>query len=212
MNIGLQIATVLAQSGFHPLHANQGNPALTILDAWLPKGVILDVALEEIAAFQIIDYIRKTPSVADTLIILVASVYNHSAYKRKPKSLYGADDYIEQHHIHDLLPIKLARIALPTTDAKTPTEACQPLRMKPQMRLETKQQIIALAHTIICDIALYYQDEIEAALLHNKPETLSAALLEGREMLSAQVDSKKMADWDPIQDAFNNLLKSLHKD
>ena len=43
-------------------------------------------------------------------VILIASVFNKTAYKRTPHSLYGADDYVEQHHIPDMLPVKLARL------------------------------------------------------------------------------------------------------
>ena len=34
-------------------------------------------------------------------VVLVASIYNRTGYKRRPTSLYGADDYVEQHHIPD---------------------------------------------------------------------------------------------------------------
>ncbi len=43
-------------------------------------------------------------------MVLVASVYNRTGYKRRPTSLYGADDYVEQHHIPDALVGKLERL------------------------------------------------------------------------------------------------------
>ena len=50
---------------------------------------------------------RRAPT---TRVVLVASIYNRTGYKRRPTSLYGADDYVEQHHIPDALVGKLERL------------------------------------------------------------------------------------------------------
>ena len=43
-------------------------------------------------------------------VVLVASVYRPTGYKRRPTRLYGADDYIEIHHLGDALSVKLRRL------------------------------------------------------------------------------------------------------
>lgn len=209
--ISQQIGITLKQNGFYPLHANKGNLVVKIMEAWIPKGLVLDVAIEEIPAFQIIDHVRMSQNLSDTRIILVASVYNHSAYKRNPKSLYGADDYIEQHHIHDMLPVKLSKLADFTIDTETQHTSAITQRMINQDDPKSKEQIVALAHSIVCDIALYHQNEIEDVLHNGDIEHLSQPLDEGRRMLSESISAEQLTDWDPIQDAFNKLLDSLRK-
>ena len=57
--------------------------------------------------------LRGKPSLSDTGIILIASVFQHTRYKRAPTSLYGADDYVEKHHIRDRLLEKITRLLPP---------------------------------------------------------------------------------------------------
>jgi hypothetical protein len=42
-------------------------------------------------------------------------------YKRTPVSLYGADDYIEKHHIPDFLPVKIRNLIQSSESSKTRT-------------------------------------------------------------------------------------------
>jgi hypothetical protein len=45
--------------------------------------------------------------------VLLSSVYDMRRYKRTPTNLYGADDYIEKHHIPDFLVNKLRKLIFP---------------------------------------------------------------------------------------------------
>jgi hypothetical protein len=40
----------------------------------------------------------------------LASIHDKTRYKREPESLYGADDYIERHHIQDELLSKIQKV------------------------------------------------------------------------------------------------------
>ena len=71
---------------------------------------VLDVALPGMFAFQLIEEIQTWTNPAPPKIILLSSVYKYTAYKRLPSSLYGADDYIEKHHMGDLLVPKILRL------------------------------------------------------------------------------------------------------
>jgi CheY-like chemotaxis protein len=64
-----------------------------------PDVVLLDVALPTMYGFEICERIRNTPALSGVKTILIASIYDKTRYKREPQSLYGADDYIEKHHI-----------------------------------------------------------------------------------------------------------------
>lgn len=70
-----------------------------------PAALVVDVGLPRVLAYQLVDEIRAVG--ARVGVILVASVYSRTAYKRRPASLHGADDYVEQHHVPDQLGEKL---------------------------------------------------------------------------------------------------------
>lgn len=85
--------------------SHDGESALRKMEARPPHVAIVDVALPGLYAFEVVEKVRSRPGLADVKIILLSSVYNKMAYKRTPASLYGADDYIEKHHVpNDLVP------------------------------------------------------------------------------------------------------------
>lgn len=82
---------------------NDGKSAMAAIEAEKPAVVLLDVALPSMYGFEICEAVRKIPDLASVKLILIASVYDKTRYKRNPESLYGADAYIEKHHIPDSL-------------------------------------------------------------------------------------------------------------
>jgi DNA-binding response OmpR family regulator len=84
---------------------HDGDSALRIMDENPPLVAIVDVALPGLYAYEVVEKVRSRPGLSEVKIILLSSVYNKMAYKRSPSSLYGADDYIEKHHVpNDLVP------------------------------------------------------------------------------------------------------------
>jgi CheY-like chemotaxis protein len=78
-----------------------------------PAALVVDVGLPRVLAYQLVDDVRAAG--VPMGVILVASVYSRTAYKRRPSSLHGADDYVEQHHVPDQLGEKLLRLLPPGT-------------------------------------------------------------------------------------------------
>ncbi|MBI1820864.1 MAG: response regulator [Nitrospirae bacterium] len=142
---------VLTREGFEVFLAGTGKEALSILEKERPEVAYLDVALPQVLGFEICEIIKESSQLKGTKVILVSSIYDKTRYKREPKSLYGADDYIERHHIQDLLIPKLNQLFqtenvivaptvpsgppvfeeeqtdnLPVTGEAQPEEACQP--------------------------------------------------------------------------------------
>lgn len=96
---------VSKESGFVVFKETDGIDAMNLINKEMPDIVIIDVALPRLFGFEICEQIRATEHLQHVKIILVASIYSKTSYKRKPDTLYGADDYIEKHHIHnDLIP------------------------------------------------------------------------------------------------------------
>lgn len=96
---------VSKEPGFVVFKETDGIDAMNVINKEIPDIVIIDVALPRLFGFEICDQIRATENLKHIKIILVASIYSKTSYKRRPDTLYGADDYIEKHHIHnDLIP------------------------------------------------------------------------------------------------------------
>ena len=101
---------MLAAAGFSLRQARSGEEAWAAIGSWRPHVALLDVALPGVPAFELCDRVRADKDLRGTGLILIASVFQQTRYKRAPTSLYGADDYIEKHHIRDRLPDKVARL------------------------------------------------------------------------------------------------------
>jgi CheY-like chemotaxis protein len=104
------IGEVLASAGFELRTALSGDDAWETIGSWRPHVALLDVALPGVPAFELCDRVRADRGLCGTGLILIASVFQQTRYKRAPTSLYGADDYVEKHHIRDWLPGKVARL------------------------------------------------------------------------------------------------------
>lgn len=104
------VVQILASEPFTVLCCHDGKEALALIEEHRPDVVLLDVALPTLYGFEICDTIRNTPELSAVKTILIAAIYDKTRYKREPQSLYGADDYIEKHHIPDSLSAKIYRL------------------------------------------------------------------------------------------------------
>lgn len=104
------IGEVLKAAGFELVIGTGGQDILAIVEKERPSVVIVDVGLPNILGFEIASLIKKRSDLKDTSVILLASIHDKTRYKREPESLYGADDYIERHHIQDELVVKIQKI------------------------------------------------------------------------------------------------------
>jgi predicted Zn finger-like uncharacterized protein len=117
------IGEVLSARSFSLRQARTGEETWEAIGSWRPHVVLLDVALPGLPAFELCDHVRADRGVRGTGLILIASVFQQTRYKRAPTSLYGADDYIEKHHIRDQLPGKVARLLPAGREPVAPLEA-----------------------------------------------------------------------------------------
>ena len=104
------VSDVLARESFDVSVYNDGMEAFNAILKQKPDVVLLDVALPSMYGFEVCDAIRKNPEISSVKVILIASIYDKTRYKRAPLSLYGADDYIEKHHIPDSLAAMVYRL------------------------------------------------------------------------------------------------------
>jgi predicted Zn finger-like uncharacterized protein len=107
------VSTVLTDAGFRVEMASNGVEALKKATELRPQGLVLDVGLPGIYGFELCERLKGGDETRHIKIILLSSVYDMRRYKRTPASLYGADDYIEKHHIPDYLPVKMRKLIFP---------------------------------------------------------------------------------------------------
>ncbi len=184
------IGEVLTTAGFSLRQSRTGEEAWTALGSWRPHVALLDVALPGVPAFELCDRVRADSMLRGTGLILIASVFQQTRYKRAPTSLYGADDYIEKHHIRDWLPDKIARL-LPAggeAAASAPVAPAPPAGGRhgsidereqetlireelygsrgpePQGQDRRQERLRRYARIIISDIALYNQELVEQGI------------------------------------------------
>ena len=107
------VSDVLINAGFRVETAADGVEALKKATEHRPQGMVLDVGLPGIYGFELCERLKGNDATKSIKIVLLSSVYDQRRYKRTPDHLYGADDYIEKHHIPDFLAIKLRKLIFP---------------------------------------------------------------------------------------------------
>jgi DNA-binding response OmpR family regulator len=203
-------------AGYHVTTAADGVAARAHLRAIAPEVLVVDVALPQVLAYELCDEIRARG--LPTKVILVASVYHRTAYKRRPTSLYGADDYIEQHHLPDALLGKIARLLprepAPRVGPPDPTEAAA-IRQAGEGRLKLRygshdegvERARRLAALIVADVVLYNGEAMsEWRAGHELPARVREDLEEGRLLFELRVPAEIRGGRDFIAEALGEVL------
>ena len=223
------IRKLCADAGYRVLAVGDGQAALAAIDR-KPAALVLDVALPSVHAYEIVEEVKRRAP--ETRVVLVASIYNRTGYKRRPTSLYGADDYVEQHHIPDALLVKLERligpaplaVELPAAHVLTPEgekirdagegrmQALPAKTIAPKM-VERAER---LARLIVADIALYNGDALDAADHHGHEAELEARLRmdleEGRLLFDLRVPAEVRKTRDFIAEALAEIRKQRREE
>jgi DNA-binding response OmpR family regulator len=191
--------------------------------------LVVDVALPPAPGYELTGF--ELTSVARTagvkVVILVASVFRRTSYKRQPRRLYGADDYVEIHHLGDHLPSRLrAHLGLGAAslsgDAPDGREgsgggpAVESLREVLGTLNERGDEHLleqtprGLAMLIVADLLLYNGDRITQVDSVEEALAAVASDLEGARDLFGQV-RPEVVDGDPIGEAFRELVAGLER-
>lgn len=108
-----RVEDILKAEDFEVFKAYDGVDALAIIEKIRPNVAILDVALPMMYGFEVCEHIKGHVELKEAVkVILMAAIYDKTRYKRNPTSLYGADDFIEIHHLHDDIVPKINRLIL----------------------------------------------------------------------------------------------------
>ncbi len=166
------IRDVLQKADISCQVSHDGPSALALMKARPPHVVLVDVALPGLYAFEVVDKVRAVPGLGNVKIILLSSVYNKMAYKRTPASLYGADAYIEKHHIPNDLVAYIHRLvtdAVPTEEGVKPEEGEETVTGEAQSPSE-EREVRQFAAEVNSKIKQAEDDEVSAGRSSEIPE------------------------------------------
>jgi DNA-binding response OmpR family regulator len=204
------------------------------MDRHPPQVAIVDVALPGLFAFEVVEKVRKRPGLAGVKIMLLSSVYNKMAYKRRPNTLYGADDYIEKHHIPFDLIAKIHNLIegkppAATGEGSAPEEVPTPLEidaLKARLQhAEESESVLApsdlaalakaqrLARIIASDISLYDEAKVMEGIRSGTFfELFAAEIAEGRQHFLARIPESLLHRGAILDDAFNELIEHFRRE
>lgn len=234
------IKDFLLSRGFEVIVAKDGVEALQFLEIKAPDIAVVDVALPGIYGFEICDFIKNNEKLRHIKIILLASIYDKTRYKRMPSSIYGADDYIEMHHIPDQLVPKLNKLLGRDADAVRPPVKTHAREFEAvvieEKRFSEKIKHIAdrdvkvempkrggtdaaheeakrLARIIMSDIILYNQEAVESGLKGgNLLELLKDDIKEGQAYYAKRVPAEVRKNTAYLKNAFEELIDKMKKE
>lgn len=222
------VARVLTREGFAFEHVADGVAAESRLRDERFDALVIDVGLSGTAGYALVERAKAMgPDAGAQVVVLVASVYRRTSYKRRPSRLYGADDYVEIHHLCDSLPRKLREhLALPAVTEDAPraphvressarVKAREALRVEGDSRLaELHADHRRLATLIVADMVLYNGAAIGAAATLKDAATAVRPDLDVARELYRQVVLAEGGDDDQgaIDAAFAELMRSLGRE
>lgn len=212
---------VLRQHGYTTTFAPDGHAARLALEARRFAALVVDVALPGIAGYELADVAKTLAASGERgapVVVLVPSVFRHTSYKRKPERLYGADDYVELHHLGDMLPAKLDRLLGISPPARAPEHTGEGEGEAAATRLvhgEGDRRMDAtdphgLAALLVADLVLYNGDRILGATDgHAARAALADDLAIVREIYGQATPTAAAGEHDPIDLAFESIMRAL---
>jgi predicted Zn finger-like uncharacterized protein len=234
------IYDILEKEGYTVVTSSDGIDAMVRALKELPSLVIIEVALPKIYGFEVCKKLKSRPETKHIGVVLVPSIYDKTKYRRDPVSLYGADDYIEEHEISTKLMASIERIKSKTTQpapekphpqpttAVPATPEIKPVEkkieeppMEPAPALKPAEEDVTdeftekakrLARTIISDIYLYNSAKVDNAVRHgNFYAVFASEVREGLKLYENRIPKETRAKADFFREAIDNFLSAKKK-
>jgi len=214
--LGKLIQRLLNNSGYACDLANSGKKAIEILKGDTSELLLVSVYLPDMMGYELLDKVKDARSQAMVPSILLSAVHHAARYKRAPTSLYGADDYLERHHLPDLLIPKIRRLlssGAGSTPQVTPGDIPPPTddqvrarrdleimeRSGPNPQSPQMGEVQRMCRVIAGDIALYNEDIITRTTPEKIFDAIASDLSEGEALL--------MSKFPEMEDQLSHLLK-----
>ena len=202
--ISRQLFECLKQLGLSVLHCCDGVSVLTELEKGADCLLLLDVAFGGTFPFALIQQAKKRQENKQHKVLLLPTVYNKTAYMKKPTSLYGADAYLELHHIGDRLLPLVAELYPALRKTVTQIDAANTFATeRSACSNDLLQQAHELAQQLVADVVFYHQNELQAGVDSGHAAVLlTGPLAEGRRLLRQRLPAVDSLKIDFVTQAF----------
>jgi len=213
------VGRVLEEAGYTARYVHDGARAIAAFDSSLPDrpaALVLDVGIPEVMAFQVCQVLKQRPD-ASPHVVLLASVFERTRYKRRPTSLHGADGYVELHHVPDrlgpLIHDLMGHTQMPVMRPHLPVERARAEVLRPSHDPPPDTEAArALARRLVSDVALYHEASILKGMKRGQPlgePDVSNALQEARQMFVKEADGGNPERMRVFDEAVKHLLTGL---
>ncbi len=131
-----RVNKLLTQKGYSVIVSYDGIDTMIKAVKELPFLAILDVALPKIYGFEVCKRLKERAETKAIKVILISSIYDKTRYRREPTSFHGADDYIEEHEIENLLMDKIDVLRGVKPKEEIAEKPKEPVVEKPKPKVE----------------------------------------------------------------------------
>jgi len=213
---------LLRSVGYDVITVRDGINAMVTALNRLPFIAVIDVALPKIYGFEVCRRLKGRPETEDIGIILVPSVYDKTKYKRPPSTLYGADDYVEEHEMEERLIEKINNLKRdkwagvtageeqgpsPLTGNSTPPPATKPL---PDEGIERARRFV---RTVLSDLFIYNPQMVnEAVKSGNFKEVFKSQLSEGLKLYQVRIPQEVRDKGDFFNEEIDAFIEKKKKE
>jgi CheY-like chemotaxis protein len=140
------LLSLLASQGFNLIVVDEGETALHMVKERKPKLLFVNPYLPKLMGIELIQRLRSGKGEVP-IIFLLGAIHNRKRYRRRPESLYGADDYIDEGSSDKVVIHKLS-YHLGIADRKDEGEAIE-------------NEALRLARSIFADLLVYEGEKME---------------------------------------------------
>ena len=226
------IESILTASGYKVITSGDGIDAMVKGLQECPFLSIVEVVLPKIYGFEVCKRLKSRPETKEMKFILLTSVYDKTKYRREPASLYGADEYIEDHNISTELMEKVNVLkGMPPSEqpdtvqpevkkpepkqSEKPEPKIEPI-VKEQVEIPTADDKIErakrLARTIINDIYLYNSAKVDESIKNNNFYAVFATeVREGLKLYENRIMQEIRSKGDFYREAIDNFISAKKK-
>jgi len=214
---------VLESAGYSVITSFDGVDMMVKTLRELPGTAVVDVALPKVFGFEVCKRLRGRPETKEMRLILISSIYDKKRYRREPVSLYGADDYIDEHKIEEKLISKIRAEAPPPPQKEeipklTITPPPPPPQPKPEVKPQPKEADIdvqkarRLIRAILSDLYLYSAQKVEESIRSGKfREAFSVELNEGLKLYNQRVSEETKRKGDFFNEEIDKFIETRKK-
>lgn len=234
-----RISKVLARLGITSIESSDGVETMVATLKERPYFIFVDVALPKIYGYEVVKRLRGRPETKDMKAVFISSIYDKKRYRREPASLYGADDYIDEHEIEDLLAGKIRHLIYHSEEngekiPERPLPPPEPERKPVSRPIPSEQQTAPapqrtapaqappgdstvekarrLARTILADIDLYAPEKVTNSIKNGSFETAFASeLKEGKKIYEVRISQEIKNQGDFFKEAIQNFINTKKK-